>query len=537
MATDVETQDRRKRVYDLHSWSGICLGLIVFVVVFSGCIALFRAELQTWADPARRLDLAANPAPIHDVFDDWIVGVSEGKEVTFSSLSFPSASDPYYAGFVNVRDEEGKIVSHQQRWDTQTAAEFEARQAGAVRWLYDFHRELGWPKVLGGRQIGRGLVGIVGVILMLSILTGIITHRKMMKEFFTMRYTRSVRLKWQDTHKVLGLWSLPFSVMISFTGAFLGVVALLLPVMTLIVVQGDTEQLVKKLGLGPQDKAGVAVEMLSLDEVRTKRHSNTDLPASSVSITNWGDQSAVYEVLYKSDDKLIYYQQKRISGVTGEPLPATPLQEQNAANRTVGAVAPLHYATFGGIALKFLYVVLAIILSVITAFGNLMWLERRLYGNEGNRSEAFYRRLGRFTVGTVMGLPVATAGVLAYDLMYTGAEAARYNSVIAAFFIIWFAILALAMVIRNQYWATRGFMALTGAIFALLPVINGILYGEFFWQAISTKHSNAGWADVSFLITGLLTLGVSALMPTRRVETQRKPRAAKDYRPSLVPGE
>ncbi|MEM8703329.1 MAG: PepSY-associated TM helix domain-containing protein, partial [Pseudomonadota bacterium] len=77
----------------------------------------------------------------------------------------------------------------------------------------------------------RILVGLVGIAFLLLILTGIVAHTKFTKELFTLRYLKSVRLKWQDSHKVMGLWTSPFAAMIALTGAFLGVIALLLPLL------------------------------------------------------------------------------------------------------------------------------------------------------------------------------------------------------------------------------------------------------------------------------------------------------------------
>ena len=57
-------KSRYLRIYDLHSWSGIVLGLFVFIVSFTGCLALFDHELKSWEDPAKRLSIAQESAEI-----------------------------------------------------------------------------------------------------------------------------------------------------------------------------------------------------------------------------------------------------------------------------------------------------------------------------------------------------------------------------------------------------------------------------------------------------------------------------------------
>ncbi|MEO0612460.1 MAG: PepSY-associated TM helix domain-containing protein, partial [Pseudomonadota bacterium] len=57
-------RERHLRNYDLHSWSGIALGLVIYAVCFTGCFALFRYELSPWEDPAKRLSVVENPVEI-----------------------------------------------------------------------------------------------------------------------------------------------------------------------------------------------------------------------------------------------------------------------------------------------------------------------------------------------------------------------------------------------------------------------------------------------------------------------------------------
>lgn len=75
-----------------------------------------------------------------------------------------------------------------------------------------------------GNPIGLVLTGLLGLTLFASIVTGVIIHRKIFKEFFSFRPLRSLRLLFTDTHKVLGVWCLLFHGVIGFTGAFLGLV-------------------------------------------------------------------------------------------------------------------------------------------------------------------------------------------------------------------------------------------------------------------------------------------------------------------------
>lgn len=53
--------ERHHRNYDLHSWSRVAQGLFIFVVCFTGCLALFDAELHAWEDTHKVLGLWGLP--------------------------------------------------------------------------------------------------------------------------------------------------------------------------------------------------------------------------------------------------------------------------------------------------------------------------------------------------------------------------------------------------------------------------------------------------------------------------------------------
>ncbi|MEL6172413.1 MAG: PepSY domain-containing protein, partial [Pseudomonadota bacterium] len=265
------------------------------------------------------------------------------------------------------------------------------------------------------------------------------------------------------------------------------------------------------------------------DEIEAMRHPVSGELADRVIIQNWQDQNAVYDVLYTADTKLSIYDSETINGATGAAsTSAIRSADSSPANRVTAAVTPLHYGTFGGIALKLVYLLLGLSLAIITAMGNMMWIERRLHGNEGNKSEAFYRRLGRLTVGVTTGLPLASVAIFYLDKLYGGAEAGRLAATGWTYFGVWVAVIIFALARRNDYRTVRDLLALTGIVMIGLPILNGVATGEFFWSAIGSGHTASAWVDFSCLILGVLTVAASRTLPSKRPERQRRKAAAVD---------
>jgi|GEM_PF-631737 len=513
---------RHLRNYDLHSWAGITLGLVVFIVCFSGAFALFDNEIKTWEDPALRVAVSESPAEINETFNTWLEDQTGGAETEFVRLDYPTTHAPYYFGVVHWHDADDNHLDAEQRWDANTGAPIAIRGGGLSEWILDFHRDFMWPDMLGGRTVGRSLVGIVGIVLMLAILTGIIAHTKIREEAYSMRLKRSQRLKWQDSHKVVGLWGLPFYIMIAFTGAYLGVIVIVSQLIAAIAYKGDVEALVAAV-LGPDaEPAGQQVQMISLDDLREMQHPASGKTPYMVIMRNYGDTAAEFEMFYKGSTRLTFADVTYINGATGEPSPPNEFREETGAMRVANAVTPLHYGTYGGIWLKLLYFVLGLSLAVVTALGSMMWIERRKHGNEGEKTLTFYNRLGYFNTGIIMGLPVATLSIFYLDKLYIGAESARIFATGWTFFAIWVLGLVYSCVRRNDYRATRELLIFSGILAIGIPVLNGIATGQWFPAYLGAEHSVAAWVDVAMLVGGAMTVLAGVLAPRERLDKQAR---------------
>ncbi len=512
---------RHLRNYDLHSWTGITLGLIVYIVAFTGCFALFADELRTWEDPTQRVAVPADLPDMGQVYTDWVEEQVGDAEQEFMRFDFPTTHAPYFQGMVHYHDENDEHVSKEQRWDASTGLPIGERGNGLTVWLLDFHRDFMWPDGLGGRTVGRSLVGIVGIVLMLAILSGIIAHTKIREEAYSMRLKRSQRLKWQDSHKVVGLWGLPFFIMIAFTGAFLGVIVIVSQLIAAITFKGDVDALVGAV-LGPEkEPTGQQVQMLSVDELREMRHPGSGASPYLIIMENYGDAAAEFEIFYRADTELASSEIIAINGATGEVIADDPYRELTPAIRVTNAMTPLHYGTFGGIWLKLLYFILGLLLAVVTALGSMMWIERRKHGNEGAKSETFYNRVGHLNTGVIIGLPVATIAVFYLDKLYVGAEAGRLAATGWTYFAVWALGVVYAFARKNDYATTRELIMATGALATGIPILNGLATGDWFPTYLGADYSAAAWTDLLMLVGGALTVCVGYLAPAQRKDKKR----------------
>ncbi|MEM1051179.1 MAG: PepSY-associated TM helix domain-containing protein [Pseudomonadota bacterium] len=540
-----DKQDRHKRIYDLHSWTGVVLGLMMFFVCFTGSVALFHHELEPWEDAAKRGEIVANPVPIHNTLVEFAETKSNelGIEPQFVNVALPHGEHGHYDLSISGRktDDSGEFDFASARYSTATGEELAYRTSGANRLLYDLHRDLAWPDVLGGRQVGRIIVGLVGIAFLLLILSGIIAHTKFTKELFTLRFLKSVRLKWQDSHKVLGLWTSPFAFIIALTGAFLGVIALLLPLLAFVTIKGDQEKLIAELGLEQPQAVGIAAPMIPADEIGPRAHPETGNPLTYIRYNNWGDQNATATLTYKAERRLLYADNLTVNAVTGEQQAGQDIFLTNGPFAYILATfSPLHYGTYGGVFLKIIYFVLGMSIAIMSALGNMMWIERRRHGGEGEKSDRYYAILSAINTGVCAGLPLAAVAVLGFDKLWWGTEVARYSGMVWFFFGAWIVAALFGYFRGNDYKANRELMAVSGFGLIGLAPLNWALTGDVMWSNFTTGAAGSAYFDLAFILLGVAAVFVAAKLPAERPEDKRRKRKTKKVastEPALEPAE
>src|SRR3546814_5066259 len=88
-----------------------------------------------------------------------------------------------------------------------------ARDTPGGFFLYRFHFDLHYIPVLWARY----LVGAAAMFMLIAILSGIVTHKKIFADFFMLRFGKGQR-SWLDAHNVAAVFALPFHLMITYTG-------------------------------------------------------------------------------------------------------------------------------------------------------------------------------------------------------------------------------------------------------------------------------------------------------------------------------
>lgn len=202
----------RRTLFDWHSWTGLTAGLLLFVICWSGTVAVFSRDLDRMMDP----HLAAPHSETVAWQDVYEKVRARFPGWTITQINAPTS--PGYAVESWAEDEDGV----QRRIYSEPAS---GVVIGATSYLniQRFFRSLHMSLFIGelpvwGIPLGYFIVGLFSFVLLASGVTSLIFYKRFWRGFFRLHRDKGTKVFWSDFHKLTGLWGLWFLLVIALTG-------------------------------------------------------------------------------------------------------------------------------------------------------------------------------------------------------------------------------------------------------------------------------------------------------------------------------
>jgi uncharacterized iron-regulated membrane protein len=189
---------------EIHSWSGLLFGWLLFAVFLTGTLTVFHAEITQWLQP-------------------------EVLELSFSEpQAFAGRDRIFFAGLIHPRDSlQNKSDPHPsvyrvklqtnrsfagQTIDPRTGKMVLLRDTQGGDFFYHFHHGLllGFP--------GAWIVGTAGMAMLVTLVTGLGVYRPGLRDFLVPRSSSFPHRAWVLYHNLIGTMAFPFALMITLTG-------------------------------------------------------------------------------------------------------------------------------------------------------------------------------------------------------------------------------------------------------------------------------------------------------------------------------
>lgn len=457
----------RQAMVWLHTWLGLLLGFVLMVCFFFGTLSVFDREIDRWAIPQTRFapqslpgfdrvllpafrqivpdahDYAANMPQLHDArqgamtprlslpVDSYWVYVTHRDPVLRLGASFavPHPADPHGA----------RHLYGQRTIDPRSGVSVpdDALKIGSG-WFYPLHYSLNWP----WQDLGYWLVGLAGFAMLVALVSGVILHRKLFREFFTFRPWKQRQRSVLDLHNLTGVLAMPFHVFFALTGLLIFADWLYFPVSDTVLkpLHVRYEQLdARRRGL-PLQRAGVAAPLASVDTMvaEARRRWAARGMAGEVGYLQWhhvGDANGYISVYRAGSDRVALVGEGiHFKASSGEVMREDP--PASAVAQVSEFLTGLHLQHFEHWLLRWLYVLGGLLGCACIATGFVFFVGKR-QRRHAEQGQAGSRVVAALAVATITGMLLATVGMLLVNRLLPDGMAGKGGWEKGAFWLWW----------------------------------------------------------------------------------------------------
>ncbi|WP_162070862.1 PepSY-associated TM helix domain-containing protein [Burkholderia sp. THE68] len=473
----------RQSMSDLHTWAGLLAGWILYAMFLTGTVSYFKDETSQWMRPEQPHQREiGDPALVAQRVTATLGKIAAGSSQW--SFELPGERTSVIDSFWRTPGAAaGKRTFEQASFDPVTGQRTSARKTLGGEFFYRFHFQFYYMPVLWGRW----LAGLCAMFMLVAIVSGVITHKKIFVDFFTFRWGKGQR-SWLDAHNALSVFGLPFHAMITYTG-LVTLMAMYMPwgAQTAFRTPAERQAMTSQLSafIQPGKPGGQNAPLAPIDAMVREAEARWGRDRiGRVTITNPGDITARVAVSRGEAARVSMSPQYMLfDGVTGKLIEVK--DQVGGAAETRGVLYALHLGRFSDLQLRWLYFIVSLAGTAMVGTGLVMWtVKRRQKLPDPARPHVGFRLVERLNIASIAGLSVAMAGFLWGNRLLSPGISARDEAEINVFFAVWGATLLYAFV-RPARRAWIELLWLATALLALLPVLNAMTTDRPLWRSIA----------------------------------------------------
>ncbi len=385
----------------LHSWLGLLLGWFLFTIFLTGALTYYRHEINLWSQPQLANIEVKQETAIHSALNYLEKNATNAKSWYLQVANENSPVNKIY-----WQTQDGQFNS--KVLDPNTAKELEISNNQAGEFLYLFHCQLYGMPILTARFI----VSIAAFIMLICLISGIITHKKIFTDFFTLRTFKGQR-SYLDFHNVSSVIALPFFLTITFTGLAI-LFYLYFPMGIQKIYPTNNFQFfeeirnIKTVENSNSDKAKM---MNSIQMQNLVQNNMGNIPINIITIKDQNTSQAI-ATFNALEDRTITQNvaQTTFNATSGEILPST--KNQSAVAKLSAGVYGIHMMTFAQPFLRIALFFSGILGCAMIASGLLLWSLKRQIQKSKKQFNLGYYLVDRLNMTALLGLSISILGFL-----------------------------------------------------------------------------------------------------------------------------
>ena len=351
----------RRFLFQLHSVMGLVAGLCLIIIGLSGSVLVFRQEIESLMMPEQVL--AAEPSARRLDLDTLIARVEEQLD-SYEPVGWrPSRS--------SARNDQVFVTPHaggepKMLWIDPVVGEIRGSPVNSSETLTGWLLELHYT--LFGGHVGILIAGVLATLLCLLGISGVWMYRNFWRSLFLLRWKLSGRIFFSDLHKMVGISSVAFNLILGFTGAYWNLTHVLGH-----FFQGP-DLPASKIN-GPLRAESLSLERL-LQQARTKV---SGFEWTYVSLPAKLDEPIVFYGRLKKQHALRgeFGSSVTFNSQTGDLENSVNVQSTDLWNQITDSFEPLHFGTFGALPIKILWCLGGLTPGVLAITGFILWWKRK----------------------------------------------------------------------------------------------------------------------------------------------------------------
>ncbi|WOJ96583.1 PepSY-associated TM helix domain-containing protein [Congregibacter brevis] len=383
-----------QRAVSAHGVLGVAIAAGLYLVCLSGTVSVFKDQLEVFEQRSE----------IPEVYS------FNGKELLKAS-SEAIQLDPdtkHLVVYPPTQKKKAAIVgtdnkSHYSDSEGRLALE---KFHPWSSFLIDLHYYLNLP-----HGFGMIVVAIFGVLLFAMSVSGLLAHPNIFRDAFSFRRGKSSRLVHTDIHNRLGVWTMPFHLSNSLTGAMIGLASVSALAVATLNYEGDTSAVFAPVfGSEPEvDLRPAPIARMDLSLTHVRENYAFTRPVLLV-LHDPNTEGQYLQIFAEHPDRLIYAEKYNYNG-DGEFLGTVGSADGSIGQQVGDSVYKVHFGSFGGMPVKAAYALFGLCLLFIIHSGMRVYFLKRQA--RGKSTAAMY---GAW-LGVALGAPSALALTLSVSLV------------------------------------------------------------------------------------------------------------------------
>lgn len=499
-------RSKAKALLSLHSWSGIVLGMLLYAVIFTGTVAVVADEIGEWSNSNHHqnlvltsnvnatVSLLAKQTP-DEYRDEISVYENHRQQLLYffhTHKQNPSGEMDEF-GIQYVVNQQGEVLSQKEGFGTELNEQDDSNALS--RFLVAIHTELHIPS-----PWGLILTGILGLAMLIAAVSGFMMHRHLFTDMFAIRKQRDGKPLKRDSHTVAGTWSIPFAILLAFTGSFFSFsTAFGLPAMAVVAFGGDQEAMMYTLVGEQQNKSEEALSSANLNAMVADAAKRQSSAPYFVTISHWGTESASFSAYFMPNEGKVGFEHLVYDATNGDFVEHKPQvgTVPSAGSVIMSLIYPIHFGTFAGLMSKIIWISLGVASCYVTITG------LQLYAFRNEKGVTGWRWFNRMCIWGFFGLPLCSLSS-AMGFFVSGSMGLNQSVWTPLSFVYAAAVItALALSIKNITVLKHVLFAGNGLLCLALPILRFFSSDMGWLQAVQQDMVAMMFIDAALLIGSL----------------------------------